>query len=262
MENNNLPSSVDVAAILATLANLQQPAGTSFQNQQQAYDSTQSYEGYQHLGHTPPTQPTQQSLPYYQSADPRLANRPAPQPFSAPRPQDRASTPLIDPATITEWKQGLRCVSKIASQNADFAPSIRKLMKEQEGNVKQWEAGRERLIEDHNLKRENEETHRAALSLPGLLQGSPLLRTPQREKAELQQYDAKVYRACKAMTESQMSSLKLLGVPFFGVKHQLVLHESVETPSAEDAAAGKISRTQLLELQRKMLNHLTELYGE
>ena len=53
------------------------------------------------------------------------------------------------------------------------------------------EAGRARLIEDHKLKRENEETHRAALyvpsianvfltnrcsSLPGLLGNTPLLR--------------------------------------------------------------------------------------
>lgn len=50
------------------------------------------------------------------------------------------------------------------------------LMKDQEQNVRSWEAGRVRLIEDHKLKRENEQTHRAALSLPGLLDGTALLR--------------------------------------------------------------------------------------
>lgn len=64
------------------------------------------------------------------------------------------------------------------------------------------------------------------------------------------------------MAESQTSSLKVLGVPFFGVKPHLVLHESFQAQSAEDAVAGKISKPQLLELQRKMLNHLTELYGD
>lgn len=64
-------------------------------------------------------------------------------------------------------------------------------MKDQEGNVKQWEAGRARLVEEQNMKRENEQTHRAALyvsvhkqlvgvdkyrSLPGLLENTPLLR--------------------------------------------------------------------------------------
>lgn len=36
-------------------------------------------------------------------------------------------------------------------------------MKDQEQNVKSWEAGRARLIEDQKHKRENEQTHRAAL---------------------------------------------------------------------------------------------------
>ena len=64
------------------------------------------------------------------------------------------------------------------------------------------------------------------------------------------------------MAESQTSSLKVLGVPFFGTRPHLILHQSEETPSAEDAAAGKISKARHLELQRKMLNHLMELYGD
>ncbi|KAF2024760.1 hypothetical protein EK21DRAFT_104439 [Setomelanomma holmii] len=259
---DNIQPNADLAKILATLASLQQPQNTASHDQQQTYGLNQSYQGY---GELPQVQPSQQSLPYHHSADPRLLHQHTPQP---PKPQDRTSTPLIDPATIIEWKQGLRCVSKIATQNPDFAASVRKLMKEQEGNVKQWEAGRERVIEDHNLKRENEKAHRAALSLPGLLEGSPLLRTSEREQAELTQYDAKVYRACKAMTESQTSSLKVLGVPFFGVKPHLIMGEGDDSASTSDvqqsggASSQKITRPQLMELQRKMLNHLMELYGD
>jgi hypothetical protein len=62
------------------------------------------------------------------------------------------------------------------------------------------------------------------------------------------------------MTEAQTSSLKVLGVPFFGTKPHLVLHESEE--SASNASEGKITKSQLLEMQRKMLNHLMELYGD
>jgi hypothetical protein len=90
--------------------------------------------------------------------------------------------------------------------------------------------------------------------------------TPEREKAELSQYDAKVYRACKAMTEAQTSSLKVLGVPFFGTKPHLIIFESSEPSSATDteqkSGNQKISKGQLLNLQRKMLNHLMELYGD
>ena len=41
--------------------------------------------------------------------------------------------------------------------------AIAQLMKDQEQNVRSWEAGRTRLLDDHKLKRENERTHRAAL---------------------------------------------------------------------------------------------------
>jgi hypothetical protein len=90
--------------------------------------------------------------------------------------------------------------------------------------------------------------------------------TPEREKDELDQYDAKVYRACKAMVESQTLSLKVLGVPFFGVKPYLVIGSSYDpmevTDSQSTPASGKMTKEQLLELQRKMLNHLMELYGD
>jgi hypothetical protein len=123
---DNIEPNADLAKILATLASLQQPENAIAQDQQYTYDSQQNYGGYQDV-----TQilPVQQNLPYHQSTDPRLLHRQATQPFPpAPRPQDRVSTPLIDPATIIEWKQGLRCVSKIASQNPEFAASVRKVL--------------------------------------------------------------------------------------------------------------------------------------
>lgn len=124
---DNIEPNADLAKILATLASLQQPGGAPAQDQQQTYDPTQAYQSYQEDAQP---YPTQQNLPYHQSADPRLANRSASQYTSTPtpRPQERISAPLIDPATITEWKQGLRCVSKIAQQNPDFAASVRKVL--------------------------------------------------------------------------------------------------------------------------------------
>lgn len=65
------------------------------------------------------------------------------------------------------------------------------------------------------------------------------------------------------MFESQASSLKSLGVPFFGVKANLILHESEEEMESEVATVGgKITKGRLLELQRKMLDYLVELYGD
>lgn len=68
------------------------------------------------------------------------------------------------------------------------------------------------------------------------------------------------------MVDSQTSSLKALGVPFFGVKPHLVVGSSYDpaevTDSQSTPAGSKITKDQLLELQRKMLNHLMELYGD
>lgn len=255
---------LDLAQILATLANLPKPETQNYEQQTQEANPGQTYPGVQN-----PTQAylDHQNTAYSQPGDPRLVNRQVPhhrQP--APKSQEGPSTPLIDPSTITEWKQGLRCVSKLAIQNPDFIGAVRKLMKDQEQNVRSWEGGRARLIEDHKFKRENEQTHRAALSLPGLLAGTALLRTPEREKEELDEYDAKVYRASKAMVESQTLSLQKLGVPFFGTKPYLVVQSSKETQEADTSqsaqAEGKITNEQLLQLQRKLLNHLVELYGD
>ncbi|KZM27148.1 uncharacterized protein EKO05_0004689 [Ascochyta rabiei] len=255
-EDNGLPANMDLEAILRTLASLPKPEDQPLQDPQTFYaqsqpgdDRYQTLAPEQHQSFQPPT------------ADPRLAGR-SPQPPLLPKPQARSSTPLIDPATIIDWKAGLRCVSKIAAQNPEFAASVRKLMKEQEGNVRQWEAGRTRLIEEQDLKKGNEETHRAALSLPGLLDNSPVLRTAEREQQELTQYDAKVYRASKAMVESQTSSLKVLGVPFFGVRPHLLASEDEEVGLGADGVPLKITQSQVLQLQRKMLTHLLDLYGD
>ncbi|KAF1831359.1 hypothetical protein BDW02DRAFT_632914 [Decorospora gaudefroyi] len=260
----NVEQNMDLANILATLASLSKPESQPSQSQQHSYEAGLDYQGYYDV---PQLYPSEQSNPYEQPPDPRLAGRSALQHRQpAARPQDRVSSPLIDPSTITEWKQGLRCVSKVAAQNPEFSPTVRKLMKDQETNVKSWEAGRKNLIDEHKFKRENERTHRAALSLPGLLEGTALLRTPECEKEELEQYDAKVYRACKAMVDSQTSSLKVLGVPFFGVKPYLVVGSSYDpseiTVSQSAPTGGKITKEQLLELQRKMLNHLMDLYSD
>lgn len=49
-----------------------------------------------------------------------------------PRPQlrgynERPRSPAIDPATITEWPLGLKCVNYIAQDNPNFKPAVRKV---------------------------------------------------------------------------------------------------------------------------------------
>ena len=64
------------------------------------------------------------------------------------------------------------------------------------------------------------------------------------------------------MVESQSSLLKVLGVPFFGVRQHLLASEDEDIATSADGSPTKITRSQILELQQKMLTHLLDLYGD
>lgn len=115
-----LPQNLDLGHIQAILASLPKDNAQLNASQEQAQPIPQIDGSYQHATYT---HPMQQPV----STDPRLAGRSAPQRVPNSKPQDRAATPLIDPSTITEWKQGLRCVNKIATQNPEFVPAVRKV---------------------------------------------------------------------------------------------------------------------------------------
>lgn len=122
---DNLERNLELERILATLANLPNAEAQQSQNQQDEIPFHQCHidlPNDQHI-YTP-----NQRLPQQRTTDPRLVGRSAPQhPQPTPASQQRSSTPLVDPSTITEWKHGLRCVNKIAAQNQDFAATIRKV---------------------------------------------------------------------------------------------------------------------------------------
>ena len=74
-------------------------------------------------------------------------------------------------------------------------------------------------------------------------------------------YDKKVYQASKAMVKAVSCQLKELGVPFFGTRLELVDDaKSGSPPSSTDTAARKIPDTELLSLQRRMLQFLEDMY--
>jgi hypothetical protein len=129
-DNNGLPANMDLEAILRTLASLPKPDGQPSQDLQNNHDQSHPFDSFHQ-----PTLPIQHP-PQHQASDPRLAGRPAPAHLQAPpHPQSRSSTPLIDPATIIEWKQGLRCVSKIAASNPDFSASVRKVTRATQARI-------------------------------------------------------------------------------------------------------------------------------
>ena len=89
-------------------------------------------------------------------------------------------------------------------------------------------------------------------------------------KRELKAFDNKVYNASEKLVGSMSAELKQLGVPFFGVQPDLVITLSRENKVPSDStfeqraglSRGKVSKSDLLELQRKMIQYLEDMYRD
>ena len=78
--------------------------------------------------------------------------------------------------------------------------------------------------------------------------------TAAEEKAEMELYDKKVYAALGKMVAAMDGELTMLRVPFFAIKHELV--------QKTERSDGVVSKTKLVELQKKMLELLEDLFGD
>lgn len=83
---------------------------------------------------------------------------------------------------------------------------------------------------------------------------------PKADQAELEAYDKKVYAGLLAMAADFDRQLRSIGVPFYAIKHDLVVLE--EGPEKAGAAKGRIDKGELRELQRKMLQTLEDLFAD
>lgn len=121
----------NLQAILATLAQYsQQPAAA--QTPPPAASQPAEFDGSLSAANsgTNAVAVAQNSTIEHVPADPRLRGRPQSRSITPSHAQTQAQAPpqsVIDPATITVWQDGLRCVTKIAAQNKMFEASIRRV---------------------------------------------------------------------------------------------------------------------------------------
>ncbi|KAI9713286.1 MAG: hypothetical protein M1828_001459 [Chrysothrix sp. TS-e1954] len=175
----------------------------------------------------------------------------------------RATKAQVDPSTIIEWPAGLRYVSKLAAQNEDLAVSIRKMIKNQHDHERQWWSGREAILQRQKDAKADSKKIDDVLKTIG---GQPTKGKPvHNDAAELKRYDVKVHKASKTMMDGMTAELRVASVPFFCTKPSLV----VDTGQAETARStgqadsqGSITRKRFTELQRKMLQHLEDLFKD
>jgi len=132
-----------------------------------------------------------------------------------------------------------------------------------------WYAERQALRQGHA------ERERASAQAQEILQGlrngdqaGPIPSSGGRDlDAELAAFDRKVYAAQATMESSMTSELKTLGVPFFGTEQSAVVQDE-EARNVENLSAARpkhspvVTESQLLELRRRIVGHLEDLYRD
>lgn len=86
-------------------------------------------------------------------------------------------------------------------------------------------------------------------------------------EAELAEFDRKIYAAQQAMDASMTAEMKRLGVPFFGTDACLVVEDGRDLsreplPNGHPKFSPLVTETQLLQMRRKMVAHLEDLYRD
>lgn len=93
--------------------------------------------------------------------------------------------------------------------------------------------------------------------------------TAEEDRAELTNYDAKVYKASRQMSDAMIAELKALRIPFFTIKKGLVLDSdpsnmgrTTTTTAPTVKQQQQLSREELSALQLRMLELLQDLCRE
>jgi Protein of unknown function (DUF2458) len=170
------------------------------------------------------------------------------------------SAPVPDASTITTWQAALKHVTKHLASDENFANRIRHLISAQHKHEQQWYDGRLNLISTQSSRSTTSAQVSALLhSIGGRAVGAKPIDTDANQK-ELEAYDKKVYAGLVAMAADFDRQLRGLGVPFYAIKHELVILE--EWQESLGAEKGRLDRGELRELQKKMLQLLEDLFGD
>ncbi|KAL2012748.1 hypothetical protein VTN00DRAFT_273 [Thermoascus crustaceus] len=286
MTSNGYEAPPDLTTVLKTLSAFAPPASnqtsrnstfshgqSSFTNQSDGpKDDDDDYEPSDVI---PPSQPYQYQYqaPQRTAGGPPTSSQsqtPDPRHAAKPTPTPTPTSSTVDPSTITAWPAALKYVMKTVSQNEALQAKIRRLIHSQHEHERQWWRGREALLEKQKARGEKKKQLEEVLRSVGApVDTSKEISTAEEDRAEITNYDAKVYKASVDMAKALDSELRALGIPFFALKHSLV--SSTSPPDKTDTTEQQqkrgdttttVTREELLSLQRRMLELLQDLCKE
>jgi len=165
-----------------------------------------------------------------------------------------------DASGITTWPAALKHVTRHLVPNEQLAGRIRHIISEQHKHERQWWVGREAIVARQQGRSGTSQQVSALLKALGGKEVPVPLSDPKTNQAELDAYDKKVYTGLTSMAADFDRQLRGMGVPFYAIKHDLVVLEA--GPEKANVAKGRLDRGELRELQKKMLQTLEDLFAE
>ena len=163
----------------------------------------------------------------------------------------------LDPSRITTWPAAQKYVIDNIYRSESLASKIRQIIKNQNNQERQWWEERESLIRKHRGRVEKEKQVAVMLqSIGGIATANPMVPKSGEEDVELRRCDLKIHKATTKLAAEIDRELRSLGVPFYAIKHELVI---LEERKEEGMQEGKLDKSELRELQRRMLQLLEEL---
>ena len=167
-------------------------------------------------------------------------------------------TPSVDPSRITTWPAAQKYVIDNIYRSESLASKIKQLINNQNNQERQWWEERESLVLKHRGRVEKEKQVAAMLqSMGGIAAVSPAAPDSGEEEAELRRCDLKTHKAMTKLAMDIDRELRSMGVPFYAIKHEMVILEELKDDGVQQRKLGK---SELKELQKRMLQLLEELF--
>jgi hypothetical protein len=174
-------------------------------------------------------------------------------------PRRRPAAPSVDPSRITTWPVAQKYVIDNIYSHQTLASKIKQLIQNQHSQERQWWAEREALVSKHQGRVEKEKQIAALLQSMGGIAAPTKASNSGEEEAELRRCDLKIHKAMTKLATDIDRELRSIGVPFYAIKHELVILEEGHT---DRALSGRLDKGELRELQKRMLQLLEELFKE
>ena len=180
-----------------------------------------------------------------------------------------AKLAIPDASNITTWPAALKHVTRHLVPNEQVANRVKHLINEQHKHERQWWDGREAIVARQQGSSRTSQQVSAILKSLGASVSQPVkpenapadAEQSKAYEAELKSYDEKVHEALLAMTAHFDRQLRDMKVPFYAIKHELVILED-EPEKTIDEHKGKIDKGELRELQKRMCQTLEDLFGD